>query len=608
MRLPSPNLNAFWASLIVEELVRNGIDFFCLAPGSRCTPLTVAVAQHKTARRSIHHDERGVAFHALGYGRATGRPAVVVTTSGTAVANTMPAVVEAAMEHVPLLLLTADRPPELRDTGANQTIRQTKIFGDYVSWFMDLPCPDERIPAATVLTAVDQAVYRTRCMPGGVVHLNCMLREPLAPVPDPGGVYEALTPVQDWMACDAPYTRYALPERNAPAEAISRVADLLNRTQHGVLVVGGLQGDSDREAVAEMAGRLQWPVCADITSGLRLGDASGLVVPFADIILGSRAFLQRHRPETVLHVGRRLVSKQLAAYLSNSRPAHYVLITDHPERQDPGHQVSTRLEGDVAKICGRLAKGLKTRGTPPWLTSWQKAIKVAEAALRPLDSLDDLNEPIVAAMISRKIPADHALFLASSMPIRDMDIFGDIRGPAVRVGANRGASGVDGTIASAAGFAQGLRRPVTLLCGDLAFLHDLNALNYLRDAAYPVIAVVINNNGGGIFSFLPIAQFEEVFEPYFITPHGLTFESVAAMYDLAYYQPATRDEFASSYQDALHAGRSAVVEVRLDREKNHAFHMQLVRQIRKGLGDPNPGGGRADVLLYFKRPPTKQIR
>lgn len=585
MRLPPANLNVFWASLIVEELVRNGIDFFCLAPGSRCTPLTVAAAQHEAATTCVHHDERGVAFHALGYGRATGRPAVVITTSGTAVANAMPAVVEAAMEHVPLLLLTADRPPELRDTGANQTIRQTNIFGDYALWSVDMPCPDPRIPATAVLTTVDQAVYRTRCMPGGVVHLNCMFREPLAPAPDPDGVYDTLNTVQDWLVGSRPYTTYTLPERKAPGEALAGVARLLEQAQRGVVVVGGLQGEADRDAAARLIRRLQWPVCADITSGLRLGDASGLVVRFADVILGSRTFVDRHRPEVVLHVGRRLVSKQLAGYLSRCAPGGHILITDHPERQDPGHRVNMRIEGDVAGICGDLAERIKAAEPSAWLASWKQAVGVAQAAAAAIESSDDLSEPQVAAIVSQHIPAQHALFLASSMPIRDMDIFGDPGGPAVKVGANRGASGLDGTIACAAGFAQGLKQPVTLMCGDLAFLHDLNGLYYLREAAYPVIVVVINNNGGGIFSFLPIARFEEVFEPYFVTPHGLTFEPVAAMYDLSYDQPATREEFVNSYQHALHAGRSAVVEVRLDREKNHTLHMDLVRRVRKGLGD-----------------------
>jgi 2-succinyl-5-enolpyruvyl-6-hydroxy-3-cyclohexene-1-carboxylate synthase len=202
---------------------------------------------------------------------------------------------------------------------------------------------------------------------------------------------------------------------------------------------------------------------------------------------------------------------------------------------------------------------------------------------RFVDDGDDLNEPMVAFLISQNIPSDHGLFLANSMPVRDMDFFADIKGPPIPIGANRGASGVDGTIASAAGFARGLQQPVTMMMGDLSFLHDLNSLNYLRDNTHPVVAVVINNNGGGIFSFLPIAQFEQYFEKYFVTPHNLTFEAVATMFGLPYHHPTNCKDFVSQYQKAVQSGGSAIVEIRLEREKNHARHSQLVKDMFKSV-------------------------
>lgn len=574
-------MNSLWACLLVEELIRSGTDYFCLAPGSRCTPLTIAVAENPKAKSVIHYDERGSAFHALGYARATGRPAVVVTTSGTAVANAWPAVVEAAMERIPLLLLTADRPPELRDSAANQTIDQVKIFGNYARWFTDLPCPSLRVPPEAVLTTVDQAVYRSCGATGGPVHMNCMFREPLAPEPQGEDFNDYLRPVKSWLTAGRPYTEYARPKRAAGAAILEKLLELLEQTERGLAVVGGLSSQQDRTAVSDLIQKLGWPVCVDVTSGLRLGDASGNVIHYSDLLVSHDAFARTHRPELVLHLGGRIVSKKLAAFLSESNPSDYVLITDHPERQDPGHEVTLRIEADLALLCRALREELGTRQESPWFVSWRDSMLSVHQRLRQfaLDG-DDLNEPILAYLVSQNIRPDHGLFLASSMPVRDMDLFADIKGPAVHVGANRGASGVDGTIATAAGFTAGLRRPVTLLIGDIAFLHDLNSLNYLRKADYPVISIVINNNGGGIFSFLPVARLEQFFEEYFGTPHDLTFEQAAGMYGLAYYHPKTRREFLSCYQKALDSEKSTILEVTTDRRENHGLHMKLVRDMQ----------------------------
>jgi 2-succinyl-5-enolpyruvyl-6-hydroxy-3-cyclohexene-1-carboxylate synthase len=293
-----------------------------------------------------------------------------------------------------------------------------------------------------------------------------------------------------------------------------------------------------------------------------------------------------NRPETVLHLGGRLVSKHVAAYISQGRPKAHILISGHPERQDPGHDITFRMEGDLSTVCSDLAERLGRQKATPWLVSWQETLGTAQKVFdRFTAESDNLTEPLVASLISQNIPSDHSLFLANSMPVRDMDVFADVSGPPVPVGTNRGASGIDGTVACAAGFARGHQRPVTLLVGDLAFLHDLNSLNYLRGAQFPVVAVVINNNGGGIFSFLPIARFEQVLEKYFVTPHDLTFEHVATMYNLPYYRPESRQEFLRHYQMAVKGTRSAILEIRLDRKKNHARHSRLVTDIMRALGN-----------------------
>jgi len=584
MKLPAHNLNHLWASLLVEEFIRNGVDHFFLASGFRCAPLAVAVAENPKAKTMIHYDERGLAFYALGFGLATGRPAVVINTSGTAVANGWPAVVEAAMERIPLVFLTADRPPELRDTAANQTIDQVKIFGDYARWFVDLPCPSRSIPPEMVLTTVDQAVYRSCGARGGAVHVNAMYRDPLVPEPQDKDLTDYLHSVMPWLDDEKPYTEYARPEPSCGPDIFEKVQRLLEQTERGLVIVGRLCSDAERSAVSGLIQTLAWPVCADITSGLRLGATSRNIIAQSDMLISHEPFANGHGPEVVLHLGGRFVSKKLAAFVRHSGPAEYVLMADHPERQDPGHEVTLRIEADLKGLCNTLAHKLTRRAESRWTASWHKAMDAMQPVLGKFaENGTDLSEPICAHMISRNIPPAHGLFLASSMPVRDMDLFGDSKGPSVRVGANRGASGVDGTIATATGFARGLERPVTLLMGDLAFLHDLNSLNLARKSPYPIVIVVMNNNGGGIFSFLPIARFEHCFETYFSTPHGLTFKPAADMYGLAYYHPKTRQEFVDSYGEVMEKGTSAILEIKIDRKDNHALHMQLIKEMQDAL-------------------------
>ncbi len=576
--MDAPNLNHLWADLLVEELVRCGVDFFCLAPGSRSTPLTTAVARHPTARHVMHFDERGTAFFALGYGRATGRPAAWITTSGTAVANGLPAVVEAATDCVPLLLLTADRPPELRQSGANQTIDQVKLFGDYIRWFFDLPVPTLEIDPAMVLTTVDQAVNRATRSPRGPVHLNCMFREPLAPTDDECDFGAYLGGLKSWEEERGPFTRYAGSEQAAPEEDIAALAAALAGVQRGLVVAGSLAEPEEGEAVLRLAERLGWPLLPDVTSPLRLGhEAAKSVVAHYDLLLADEAFAAGHAPEAVVHVGGRPTSKRLLQLLDRCRPRPCAVVRLDPFRFDPNHQVTHRFEAGVAGFCEAMTTKIEAQADPGWLAGWREASERAAARLEDFfEGEEALSEPLVARIVVRELPAGHGLCLASSMPIRDVDTFAPADGASPRVAANRGASGIDGTVATAAGFATGLGAPVTLLIGDLALLHDLNSLALLRDLAAPLVLVVLNNDGGGIFHFLPIARQADVFEPFFGTPHGLTFESIAATFGVGYFRALDRAGFIDAYRTACRRDTATLIEVKTDREENLALHRRLL--------------------------------
>lgn len=595
MIFDAPNINRLWAGLIVEELVRCGVGLFVLAPGSRSTPLVTAIAAHPKARHRIHFDERGTAFFALGYARATGRPAAWITTSGTAVANGLPAAVEASVDGIPLLLLTADRPPELRETGANQTIDQVRLFGDYVRWQFDLPAPTPDVRPEAVLTTVDQAVYRARRPPAGPVHLNCMFREPLAP--DPGGrsYPDDLRSLAAWRGRNAPYTRYAASAPAVPGWEVEAIWEELSGIERGLVVAGRLPASVQHGAVLRLAERLGWPLLPDVGSGLRLGKAasSRVSVPFYDVALASEQFVAARPPEAVLHVGGRSTSKRLAQFLERHRPDPYVVVRERPSRLDPNHQVTHYVEADLGRFCEALTDlANRTSGvreadvqeadvrTAAWTSAWREASRAAEHGLaRFFDGDGRLSEPGVARLVSQQLPKAHGLCLASSMPVRDMDAFAVPGSRGVPVASNRGASGIDGTVATAAGFAEGLGRPVTLVIGDLALLHDLNSLALLRHGGPPVIIVVLNNDGGGIFSFLPIAEHRGVFEPYFGTPHGLTFRAAADLFGLAYHHPVTTEAFGEAYASACAQGASALIEVTTERAANRVLHQELLEAV-----------------------------
>jgi len=566
--------NRLWAYLIVEELLRCGVGFFCVAPGSRSTPLVAALAANEKDRSLIHFDERGTAFAALGYARATGRPAAWITTSGTAVANGLPAVVEAATDGVPMILLTADRPPELRQTGANQTIDQPDIFGDYVRWRFDLPAPDPGIDPAMVLTTVDQAAYRAGRAPQGPVHLNLMFREPFLSDPEDE---EVLSGPSSWERSDEPYTRYAATKPAVDEMEIHRLWETLRPVKRGLVIAGRLASRKQGEAVLRLADALGWPLLPDIGSQVRLG-AKGLVAHY-DALLAGDSFARTHAPEAVVHIGGRALSKRLEQFLARSRPDPYVVMRENPFRLDPAHRVTHSVEANVPDFCAAIARAaIEDSATMDlsWTRDWREA---SEQVDRHLDRIipEEPNEPLVARVLSRNIPPDHGLVVASSMPVRALDTYAAADGAPVPVAANRGASGIDGTVATAAGFARGLGRPVTLLIGDLALLHDLNSLAMLRDVH--VIVVVLNNDGGGIFSFLPVATHEEFFEPYFGTPQGVGFGPAAKMFGLGYEHPTTTEEFVEAYGSACARGTSTLIEVKTDRAENVALHRRVLEEV-----------------------------
>jgi 2-succinyl-5-enolpyruvyl-6-hydroxy-3-cyclohexene-1-carboxylate synthase len=549
--------NAAWGRAIVAHLERLGAGRFFLSPGARSVALAAALSD-RGSEVTVHYDERGLGFAALGWAMATGRLAVCVTTSGSAVANLLPACVEAAHSGVPLVFLTADRPPELRGTGANQTIEQPGLFGSFVRAAVDLPCPEEPAAGSRLEALLLEAVAAALGDAPGPVHVNVPLREPLL-TPEPTG--------------DCPMGKIRAQESHDPEE-MSEGFDFQNFAGGpGVVVLGRLaaQEQPAAEQAIALAGRLGWPVIADALSGGRLRPG---VVRHADWIL-HRGDVPR--PRRVLHFGGSLVSKRVGQWLSACRGSDCVQVRRGPERLDPWNQNPVRIRAGVAAFCMQAARQVERREKEtPWL---EGDAAVGRALAKRLDAGDALTEPGVAREVARACGAGgSAVFLGNSMPVRDFDSCVDaVTERPVCVFGNRGASGIDGNIATMAGVAMGAKIPVIGILGDLTVLHDMNSLPLLR--GLPVTLVVINNGGGGIFRFLSLPVDESLIE----APHGWDFEKVAAQFGLEYHRLVTRHALATHLRERPTGPR--VLECPTDRAANHALHVEL-REICQRLEVP----------------------
>lgn len=545
------DVQATFCSTLVDQWVRDGVEHAVVAPGSRSTPMALALASRREVRVHVVLDERSAAFTALGIGWATGVPAVVLCTSGTAATHFLGAVAEASLSHVPMLVLTANRPPELVDVGAPQAIDQTKLFGGAVRWFHDPGVPAEAA-AGTWRSLARQAFAAATGARPGPVHLDLPFREPLIGTADelPGA---SLGPVGPRGAA-------------VPALRLGTLAMELER-ERGVIIAG--HGVDDPQAVQRLADATQWPIIADPRSGCR-----GLpsAVNAFDAILRHEDLADAHRPEVVLHLGEPPASKVLGQW-SAAAGGVQVRVLPVPYVSDPWHAITHQVTSRVGELCDRLAKELRGATGSDWGDRWQRFESAAQRVLGDELAVDDpgraLTEPLVARIASE---TDGLLVVASSMPIRDVEWYGAPAGRATVV-SNRGANGIDGTIGTAVGVALGAGRPVTVLLGDLALLHDATSLTGLAGRGVDLRIVVNDNDGGAIFSFLPQATALDAdrFEQLFGTPQGTDLVALAGAHGLRACTVTTVGEL----RDALATPGPSLIRVPGDRAANVVEHRRL---------------------------------
>jgi 2-succinyl-5-enolpyruvyl-6-hydroxy-3-cyclohexene-1-carboxylate synthase len=552
------------AGAFVKALATAGIEHVCITPGSRSTPLTVAFARQPAIRPWLHLDERSAAYFALGLASATGRPVALVCTSGTAAANYYPAVVEANLSRIPLLVLTADRPPRLRDVGADQTMNQAGMYGSNARWAADLPLPvGDASEARQVGQYAARAVQAAMSPLPGPVHLNFPFEEPLmAAAPEPADAAS----IVPRMKLDDPVVEPSPASVAVAAEALSHAARPL-------IVAGPETGGLPAVSIAALADVLGAPILADPLSGLRTGNHDrSRVLDSYDAIL-RLPNLPEFAPDCVVRFGAKPTSKALNQFLACQTPATHILCDLPVSWRDPDALSTVVLHGAPERCATAIERAVSgTRAEASWSERWQVANAAAREAMRNASlGFTETFEGRVFSELQETLPAGATILAGNSMPVRDLDSFLFSSPKPLALVANRGAAGIDGVTSSALGAAAAGNGPVVLVIGDISFYHDMNGLWAAARHQLDLTVVLVNNNGGGIFHYLPQAAHPSVFEEWFGTPPNLDFSHAVQMYGGTHLVPGSWDEF----RDGLAGGSGLrVIELRTDRARNVEMHRQ----------------------------------
>ena len=580
MTLDSGVANLELASALVDQLAASGVRNAVICPGSRSTPLAVSFASHPEIQSWVLIDERSAAFFALGMARQLSAPVAILSTSGTAAANFLPAVVEARLSRIPLLVLTADRPPELRDWGAAQTIDQIQLFGSHVKWFVDMPVPitDDALVRHARATAT-RAVQLSRADPAGPVHLNLPFREPLLPA----DVRPFLVP----RAHSGSERNDELTAPRSPRQwigdsaALDELASQIVREPHGIIVCGPGEAPGLAVAASALSAASGYPVLADPLSGVRFGphDRRGIIDAY-DPFLRDQETADALQPDVVIRVGALPTSKPLQQFLL-ARPARVQVVIDAGAPRDPSHLATGYIIADPATTLENLTDRIANVGGPVnrgWRDIWKEVDQTTGATIEcALDREEGSFEGRAVAEVAALLPDGATLVVGNSMPIRDVDAFvrGDPR--RLRIVGNRGANGIDGVVSTALGAAAVADGPVVLIVGDLSFFHDLNGMFAATKFDLDATVVVLNNDGGGIFSFLPQAEQLDAttFEELFGTPTGLDVAAAARLFGASHARPADWAAFRHEICRAMQGPGLSVVELQTDRNHNVTQHRSV---------------------------------
>ncbi|HKI78411.1 MAG TPA: 2-succinyl-5-enolpyruvyl-6-hydroxy-3-cyclohexene-1-carboxylic-acid synthase [Ignavibacteriaceae bacterium] len=584
------NRNILWTETFVNELVSIGLKYVCISPGSRNTPLTLAYAQNKKIKSHIIVDERSCAFFALGLAKSSGSPVALVCTSGTATAEFYPAIIEAYQQRIPLIVCTADRPPELIDVGANQTINQNNLYRNHIRWFIDagLPEPTHRRIKHIKATA-RRAYYESLIRSKGPVHINFPFRKPFEP--------ESYTDTIEKSLIE--FSKKTEPgKENVFQNEIKNIADekWFKEIYKGIkkyskgLIIAGPENYNPKfpEAVSRLADKLGYPIFADGCSNIRFGKHNKeKILSNFDAFLRSKKFSNKNKPEFILHFGRTITSKALDTYLEKCNAVRY-MVNDFGDWFDPSNKSIASFDCKPYIFCQRMNEYLDNqvikRKPGNWLSLFLNADKTASGIKKKvIEKSPSLNEGRIIKELLDLLPQESHLMISNSMPVRDFDYFASNSDKRISIYNNRGASGIDGIISTALGI-NTANKPTILLTGDLAFYYDLNGLLAAKKYKIPLIIVLVNNDGGGIFEVLPVSDYGNTFKEFFKTPHGLDFSHFVKAYGGFYKKIKNWIDFKTSFQNSLKRNTFSVLEIKTDSSKS----LKLRRKFWKEVSDKLP--------------------
>ncbi|MGE7603332.1 2-succinyl-5-enolpyruvyl-6-hydroxy-3-cyclohexene-1-carboxylic-acid synthase [Peribacillus sp. NPDC097675] len=557
-----------YAASFVDELAQNQMKHVVVSPGSRSTPLALLLVEHPDIKTHINVDERSAAFFALGLAKALKEPVGLLCTSGTAAANFHPAIIEAFYSRVPLVVMTADRPHELRDVGAPQAIDQINLYGKQVKWFVEMALPensDEMIRYARTIGA--RAVATASMEPSGPVHLNFPLREPLIPNLKQAEEYRH-NKVKPTVMIDSGILSLA-------SSQIEAVTSTLSQAKQGIIVCGELRNPEMKEAIIALADKLAFPILADPLSQLRSGmhDKDGIIETY-DTFLRDEAAKAAFQPDVVLRFGSMPVSKPLLLFLKKQKQAVTLVIDGGAGWREPAGLATSMIYCDETDFCHRIGENLTRATERNWLGLWQAINEATKHALSSIRDEVELSEGKLFSLLQDLMPAGSTLFVGNSMPIRDLDTFFLNNDKKIKTMANRGANGIDGVVSTALGVST-VSENTVLAIGDLSFFHDMNGLLAAKLQKQNFTVLLINNDGGGIFSFLPQAKEKEHFETLFGTPHGLDFSHAAALYGGKYNKVQSWEELGQVFVESFEIPGLKIIEVPTERESNMQIHRNL---------------------------------
>lgn len=583
MHLEETNMNhqeslTAYLAAFVSEIVLTGIKDVVVSPGSRSTPMAMVMAEHPELTIHIHVDERSAAFFALGIAKVTNKPVAILCTSGTAAANYFPAIIEARYSRVPLLVLTADRPHELREVGAPQAIDQTHLYGQHVKWFADMALPEsstEIIRYARTVGARAAAIASQA--PAGPVHLNFPFREPLIPKMD-----EAIFQLEERPMG---YVKVLNGELTISENEIKDVALKLNGYRNGIIVCGNIADDRFAQAVTDLSDRLKFPILADPLSQLRSGQHHlDNVVETYDTFLRNEDAKSYLKPDVILRFGAMPLSKALTIFLKENHQAEQFVIDGAGGWRDPASLSTQMIYCNETIFCEQISAVSEKRISSGFLDKWLAVNNLTKANMALIKDHQQLSEGRLFYQLADMLPEGAALFVGNSMPIRDLDSFFLTNEKSIKVIANRGANGIDGTVSTALG--AGLySQPLYLVVGDLTFFHDLNGLIAAKLFGIDITIIVINNNGGGIFSFLPQAQQPKNFERLFGTPLNLDFEHAVRMYNGHFTRVQDWEQLGALMKQSNEVKGLNVYEVVTNRDSNLAEHRKFWRIVSEEISN-----------------------